>query len=139
MKTPTTTVEFLDALIAKLHAEGKIPRRSDNAIAGLLGVKRQTISHYRNKNVDLSDEVAMRVADLLEMNRLYVISCMHAQREKSDKVKTFWKVTAQQIGTAAALTFLVVNLSSSELDAIGQGTDIATLSSAPNAEQCILC
>lgn len=95
--TPKITTDFLDELRRELYAAGKIPRDSDGSLFPLLGITRAQISRYRNKGDTFSDKVALRVADLLELDRDYVIACIHAEREKAPEVKSFWMDMARRV------------------------------------------
>lgn len=92
-----TTVEFLDAVKEK-HG---IP--SDNQLAIRLGSTRSSVSNYRGKKNYLEDEVAVKVAALLEIDPAYVMACIHAEREKNQEVKKVWSRMAERLSIAAAL------------------------------------
>lgn len=91
-----TTLDFLDAVKAK-HG---IP--SDYALAPVLGVTRSAVSKYRNKLDYLSDEKALLVANLLEINSGIVLAAVHAERSKSDQEKAAWTSIWEKLGGVAA-------------------------------------
>jgi transcriptional regulator with XRE-family HTH domain len=80
-----TTVDYLDALKAKLG----LP--SDYAAAKLLGVTRSAASRYRTGVSTFDDEVAVRVAELLEINPLEVIFALRAERAANEDARTRWE------------------------------------------------
>lgn len=99
-----TTADFLDALRAKLE----LP--SDGRLADHLGMHRQHVSRYRTLGVSFDDEMSLKVADILELDPVFVVACMHAQREKNAAVRKVWeKIATLSIGaTACALVFLAL-------------------------------
>lgn len=90
------TADFLDALRAKL----KLP--SDGRLADYLGMHRQHVSHYRQLNGTFSDEMSLRIAEILELDGAYVMACMHHQRAKLPEVKAAWNHAAKMLGGVAA-------------------------------------
>lgn len=93
-----TTVEFLDAVRVKRGLT------SDNQLAIFLGCTRQAISGYRYKRTFLDDEIAMRVADTLDIDPAFVLACVHAERERNLEVRAVWERIANlSMGVAAAL------------------------------------
>lgn len=96
-----TTADFLDALRAKLN----LP--SDGRLADHLGLHRQYMSEYRTQKTTFNDEMAMKIADILEIDPVYVVACMHAQRAKRAEEKTLWERIASM--TVAASVVAVVS------------------------------
>lgn len=80
-----TTVDYLDALKAKLG----LP--SDYAAAKLLGVSRAACSRYRTGVSTFDDEVAFKVAELLEINPLEVIVSARAERAANEDARSRWE------------------------------------------------
>ncbi|RQX89622.1 helix-turn-helix domain-containing protein [Burkholderia stagnalis] len=80
-----TTSEWLDALKARLA----LP--SDYAVAKILGVTRQRVSSWRNGRATFEDDVAFRVAELLEINPLEVLVSNRAERSKSEDQRHAWE------------------------------------------------
>ena len=75
---------------------------SDYAVAKLLNVGKNTISNYRNHKSGLSDEMALRVAHLLDLDDAYVMACIHAERSRRDDEKQVWQKIAEHFGWMAA-------------------------------------
>lgn len=96
--TVTSTTKWLDQAKEKLGL-------SDYALAPLLGVTRSQMSRYRNGHDYLSDDAAIKLAELLGLdNPAPVIASAHAERSKSDEVRAFWERLA---GVAAGLVVAV--------------------------------
>ena len=91
-----TTIQWLDAAKAK-HS------LSDYALAPKLGIGKGQMSRYRNGYDFLSDDVAIKLADLLGMESpAEIVASAHAERAKSDDVKAFWSAWAERLGGVAA-------------------------------------
>lgn len=93
-----TTVEFLDAIKEK-H---QLP--SDYALAKKLGTSRQVISRYRNLKEGFGEEMALKVAALLEMPSGYILSCIAEERTKCPQVKAAWQKVAEALAPTASGT-----------------------------------
>lgn len=102
------TVEFLDA-IKQRH-----DLTSDYQLwkSGILGVGQSTLSGYRTGKQCFDDTVAMKAAALLGLPEGYVISCVHAERErpKRPEVAKAWERMANTIKSAAATVIVAVIL-----------------------------
>lgn len=86
-----STVEYLDALRAKLH----LP--TDAELARTLGVQRQTISRYRLLPVSMDDDIAMRAASLLGIRPATVLLDMYAERQRNPHIKAVWQEAADEL------------------------------------------
>jgi len=120
------TADFLDALRVKLD----LP--SDGQLADHLGLHRQYISRYRRLTVTFDDEMAMHVADMLEIDPAFVVACMHAQRAKRTEEKQLWERIATSMAGVAAVLVVVYALPFIDLPLYDAGSIIAP-------EDCILC
>lgn len=96
------TCDFLDEVKALYGLT------SDYQLAKKLAVTQPTISSYRSKRSFLSDDIALRVAHLLDVEPLLVLACVNAERNMksgSDDVFNFWSNLAdQQISKTANLS-----------------------------------
>lgn len=120
------TQELLDAVKSRYS----LP--SDYALAKFLGIDQTTVSGYRRRGIVMDDEIALLVADKLEMDRGAVLAWMHAERAKSPAArKVFEKLARQASRSAAALVLGGFMLA-------GGGN---VVSPAPSAApgHCILC
>ena len=96
------TCEFLDAIKAKNSLT------SDYQLAKLLGCTPSAIGNYRHGKSMLSDEYALKVADLLGLEGGYVLACIAAERSKNERVKKAWAWWADHKSLAAVLAVLAV-------------------------------
>lgn len=99
-----TTQTLLDQLKLKLSL------RSDYALAKYLGVTTVTLGRWRTGG-SFSDENAIRVADLLNLPRPYVVACMHAQSADEDTESSgVWRQIADTFKEKAAVSALLAAL-----------------------------
>lgn len=104
-----TTIEFLDAVKAK-HGI-----KSNYALAKLMEQTDTAVARWMHGKNTFSDETAMQVADLLEIDPAYVVACIHAERAKHDKERKMWeRIATMATGLAAAL-FVIAILPSAPL------------------------
>lgn len=104
-----TTVQFLDLLcdhFKYLSEDGKTAA-SDYRVAKELGVTQQTVSKWRTGKNGMDEETAIRVADILNKEREYLLACVLMERYKSSKVRDTLKGIALG-GTSAAMLALAV-------------------------------
>ena len=78
-------------------------RWSYSRIAKELGQNRQVISQVRNGQQCLSEEQVAHVAKWLELDPLYVLACVRAERAKRKGLKTLWERVARG-ATAVAVS-----------------------------------
>lgn len=78
------TYEYLDLVREKLH----LP--SDYALQKPLGVTKSQLSKYRNEIDSLGDGMALRVAELLDMDPAKVLLDMHIERSKTPEIRAAW-------------------------------------------------
>ena len=101
-----TTPQWLDAA-KTMHS------LSDYALAPKLGITRSQMSRYRTGADYLSEEAALKLADLLRVDAAQIIASAHAERAKSGDVKAFWMQWAERLGGVTAAVVLGVGLASS--------------------------
>lgn len=78
------TIEYMAALKKRLGID------SDYALAKALGVTKQTVSRYAKGIGQFDDEVARRVASILEMHPGLVMLDMHRERAKTPEDRSIW-------------------------------------------------
>jgi len=78
------TLEYLAACKARLGIE------SDYALAKQLGVRQPTISSYRMGRSRMDDDVALKVAEILNLHPLQVIAAANAERAKTPEQRARW-------------------------------------------------
>jgi plasmid maintenance system antidote protein VapI len=78
------TVEYLRAVKARYGIS------SDYALAARLGVTRSAVSKMQQGAVAFSDDVALTVAELLDVEPILVIAAANAERAKTAEQKARW-------------------------------------------------
>lgn len=111
-----TTAQWLDAAKEK-HS------LSDYALAPKLGITRSQMSRYRNGADYLSDDAAMKLAELLEIDPAQIIASAHAERAKSEPARAFWMQWAERLGGVTAAAVIGVTLSASPAPVKAAGAD----------------
>lgn len=89
------TVDFLDAVKAAYCLT------SDYQLAKKLAVTHSSISHYRTNRNYMDNELCVRIAELLDMDPLFVMACANIEREEkrgNEFMVKFWFGVAQQGG-----------------------------------------
>ncbi len=105
---------------------------SDYQLAKILGITRSAMSKYRTGICHVfGEEIGYRIAELLELPKEYVLSCLAAERSKDKKVKKVWERIAEL--TRVAVVALAVTFA-------GSGIVTPTPAHAAGGVQlCILC
>lgn len=129
-----TTLQFVDEL-KRRYGIG-----SDYGIAKLLNISKNSLSLYRNGKSHFSDEVAIKVAELLDLDAGYVMACMAYERARSPLVKSKWEKAATSLyGLAVALAIVViVPLTHLSNSAFAQGLGGDTSDSTVYYVKCLL-
>ena len=78
------TLGYLAACKTRLGIE------SDYALAKALGVTQAAVSSYRTEKSKISDDVALTVAEILQVNPMQVIAAANAERAKTPEQKARW-------------------------------------------------
>jgi len=91
-----TIVNYLDDLKAKYG--------SDNKAAKALNIARETISVVRKRG-QLGDEMAIKIADALEIDRTEILIAAAIARSNSEEVKHAWENISKLSGIAASVVF----------------------------------
>ena len=117
------TIDYLDLLVAKYG--------SDYKVAKALNVKNSTVSRWRCQKGEADQAFALRIADLLEIDRMEVLANIQAASAKNADVRQVWVDLAKKLHHAAA----VLILSGGILLSAGVQTPITTLAYA----HCVLC
>lgn len=79
------TQEYLDAAKSALGIE------SDYALAKELRISREYVSQFRTGKRNLSDDIAMHIADIIGKHRALVMLDIHRERAKSDAERDLWE------------------------------------------------
>lgn len=94
-----TTVEFIDAAKARLQPP------TDYQLARHLGISPNRVSNWRTGRNTFDEEIAVKIAELIERDPGYVLTCIAAERSTRVAVKRAWQSAAKKIG-AAVVTIL---------------------------------
>ncbi|HEB56797.1 MAG TPA: XRE family transcriptional regulator [Gammaproteobacteria bacterium] len=89
--------------IAKLTETG-----SDYAAAKLLGITRQRISNYRTGRNHFDNEMAFKIAVMLDMNPSELIAELSAERARTPEKKKFWQGQFRRLHGATGLTLFAL-------------------------------
>jgi hypothetical protein len=99
-----TTVEILEALRTHL---GNV---TDYRVGKLIGVPQQTVSQWRHGQV-MSDNWAVKCADILKVPRAYLLACVNAERAKDQSdTSGVWRQIADAFRDKVALWLVVASL-----------------------------
>lgn len=96
-----TTADYLDALRVRLA----VP--SDYALAEKLDMSKQHIHKFRKMHGSFSEEMSLRVADILEIDPAEIILAMHYQREKNAAAKQVWERIYKSMTAVAAVLAII--------------------------------
>lgn len=94
------TVDYLDSVRRQYTC-------SDYKAAQLLGVTKQTVSHYRSGKGTFSEGVAIRAAELLGLDPAEVLIATQAERVKNEEAKRILQRAVRQLKRATAAAVLV--------------------------------
>lgn len=95
--------------IEKIKEKHGLP--SDYAAAKLLDIPTNQVSNYKsNRAPTMNDETALKVAILLDIAPLTVLSDQHGERAKTPEAKKEWKKIFETIGMQAVQPSLVIAL-----------------------------
>ena len=83
-----------DDLLNNLRDRLQIP--SDYQLAKELQISRAAVSTWRNEKDAPGDDIALKIADFLELPRCYVVAICHRERARSDEVRAFWDAVVKQ-------------------------------------------
>lgn len=95
------TVDFLDG-VKRRHG-----LTSDYQLSKRLRLTRSAISAYRNGDRALDENVALVVAQELQLSPAYVLACTAAERAKRPEVRTAWEKAARTLSRAATVLILL--------------------------------
>jgi transcriptional regulator with XRE-family HTH domain len=90
-----TTYDLIDDLKRKLGF------RFDNELAEYMGWKGSQLSRYRTRASAFSEETAMRVAQILEVDPAPIVAAMKAQSCTRPEAKKLWERIARKVATVA--------------------------------------
>lgn len=94
--------ELLDTTKASLNIQ------SEYGLAKALKISQQALAQIRDRG--LSDERALQIATLLNLDPAAVLASVHAERAKDPAVRKVWEKLAKTIRAAAAAVLIVLGM-----------------------------
>lgn len=71
--------------------------RSDYAVSKLLGIRPQTICNWKSGRGAMSEDIALKAADLLGFDPEYVLACVTAERAKDTPTYETWVKVCERL------------------------------------------
>lgn len=99
-----TTEGFLDELRHRYSA------KTDYALHKLLRVSRQSIYRYRDRKGTFDEDVALRVAELLNLDPQMMLTWVVRERSRHAQAKKHWTQLLARLGGTAAAVLLAFML-----------------------------
>ncbi|CAJ3022172.1 helix-turn-helix domain-containing protein [Burkholderia pseudomallei] len=99
-----TTVEYLDAIKVRLD----LP--SDYAVAKALGLTRAAVSKQRLGHSVFDDTTALRVAEILGVDPMEVISAANAERARDEETRRLWERAWGKVTGATAVVAIAAGI-----------------------------
>lgn len=103
-----TTLDYLEAVKQKLKKGDE--EVSDYRLAKELEISRAAVSKYKNKGDTLSEETAMKVASILEIEPIVVLAAIHAEKAKTAEIKAAWRGLVERLGSVAAMCLIATGI-----------------------------
>ncbi len=97
------TITYLDDAMEKLGLE------NDNQIATWLGVTRASVCHWRKGKSILDDYSCLKIADVLGIDPMEIITAANIEREKKEQKRKVWEEFSRRRGWAAVLFIFVIS------------------------------
>lgn len=91
------TVDYMDAVKSRLHLS------SDYKLAQALNARQQNVSAWRVGKTTIGDDLAPRIAELLDMPTEKVLADLHAERERNPALVPVWRAIAAQFARVACM------------------------------------
>lgn len=88
------TLEYLQAVKKKLGIE------SDYALAQRLGITRSAVSNFQRGKGIFGDDIALSVAQILDLNPLIVIAQANAERAATPEMRARWMGVMEKISAS---------------------------------------
>lgn len=98
-----TTQDFIDLLQKQIAAEqGLDAPASYYKVAQTLEISETSVLRWKDGKGSMSDAVALKVANRLQMPHAYVVACIHGERERDPEVAGIWSSIAKHFPPARA-------------------------------------
>jgi hypothetical protein len=97
-----TTKDFVSLLQQQISAEMRLPApASYYRVAANLEISETAVLRWKDGKGTMSDGVALKVANRLQMPEAYVMACIRAERERDPAVLRVWEAIAAMCGKNA--------------------------------------
>lgn len=133
MSQPITTIELLEALKHRFADESGRPA-TDYRVGKILQVSDSTVPVWRSGRSFIGDEMAIKIAEILELDVQFVLASLQAERARraqNVRVADAWSTIARRVAavTIVGTTLLLPFTGGSGAAIAGEGSP----------EQCVLC
>lgn len=99
-------METTNGLLDQVKERHGLP--SDYKLGMVLGLSKNAVGQYRKGVSRPDDAVAIRIANLLDLEPAYVVACMHAERAKQPELKSLWITMASRFQRSGAVACFAV-------------------------------
>ncbi len=96
-----TTIEYLE------EAKKKLGITSDYEFAKRVGLKKQSLSRYRKKQGVMDDLACVKIAEILGVDPLEIITAANMEREKKEERRRYWEKFSRRMGWVAVVIIAV--------------------------------
>lgn len=79
------TIDYMNQVKRRLEIE------SNYALAKALGITQQAVGAMMSGKTTMGDATALKVADILKIQRALVLADVHAEREKNPELAAVWR------------------------------------------------
>ena len=84
------TIDYME--MVREHLSKQLGERAtDYRITKVLQINHASMSRYMNGKGAMDDKTAVKVAELLNLNPLTVITAVNAERSRNEKDREFWE------------------------------------------------
>lgn len=77
--------------------------RSNYALAKLLDVSQATVGNYRHEKTGMSDDIAIKAAELLQEDACALVAALQEERAETDAARKVWRQIAGRLRRTAAV------------------------------------
>lgn len=129
-----TTIDFIDAIRRRFDC-------SDYRAAQMLGITRSTVSSYRRGKSMMSEEAAIRAAELLDLDPAYVLAEVAAERTPVAAARAVWHQAATRLAKMSGTTLFIglIAIGSFGVNSNAYAAQAHAVSHPYSASECILC
>lgn len=118
-------MKTMEQYVDDLKAAHNIP--SDRQLALFLGLKKQSVSHWKRRGVTVDPDTAWKIAEGLGIDPLEVIAASEVERARrthNEARERVWLERLQHVSASFSLAFVLL---------------VASLPAVSGVQHCILC